>query len=716
MFERLLRQTAVFLVKHGDTRDCDRIRYETILFFARSLFLFALLSYSHSFPVDLVIAFCIQREQALMLKVVRIFVVGVLSVSARHKKPMSAPDGIESFPGKVEEKGQGPGDAVVSLVDDKAIKAAAAADTNQILGGLVLTPETPAGDVLLPLSSSLVGNAGDVSAVGNDGKDNVDSVPCDSTEEMKTAPSLLSVVAVQGHTPDGGDGLGGGGGPSLTPVGSEVGKPATLWARLPQDVTAAVLRAVNVPELQVEFCRPSFVSFAEAFSGQLMYAVEDVEYVRTSCVPYSSSEVRLHHWESANLREDLFVLGLCDDRLFGLRSYRKRCGRSFARHFELFSCVASPCTVLVCALLQFLRCPVSRCHCHRCIKARLMELVGVAADIADASACSRTAAGGRLSGVARLPDARDIVSGNMVHTSTPNTPLDLFGCVGEGAPAEAMAEEALRLWVGVARAPPGSREAVLPWREGVEERDVCGNSEVRERLSGAGPAMDEATAVDMPVLKAIFCTSDAIRLQLEQSLLLVCGGSGGGSDGGSGAARDDVRTASGNTQQQEGQCGDDSLGTVASPHPGVTTMDETSVRTAADGVREHVVRLLLDNIPREDKIQEGGGMVVTTVDGEEVEKRRALAGAARRRQQESRRRDCTQLFHVLCHLVGESMRASAGKHRAREEVGSAVDGSDVGGFDVDSLTCNVKERLLAHPCTERRGAKEADRDTLLVSA
>ena len=34
--------------------------------------------------------------------------------------------------------------------------------------------------------------------------------------------------------------------------------------------------------------------------------------------------------------------------------------------------------------------------------------------------------------------------------------------------------------------------------------------------------------------------------------------------------------------------------------------------------------------------------------------------------------------------------------------------------DVNEMICNVVSRLLEHPCSERRGAKDTDKDTLLV--
>lgn len=367
-------------------------------------------------------------------------------------------------------------------------------------------------------------------------------------------------------------------------------------------------------------------------------------------------------------------------------------------------------------------------------KARLMDLVGVAADIADAAACSRTAVGCRVAGVARLPDTSIPPPNNMVQTSAP---LDLFGCVGEGAPAEAMAEEALNLWVGVSHTPRGAQREVLSLREEGDGRGGRGGGGARERISETGLAMDEATSMDGPILKAIFCTSVSIRLQLAQSLLSVCGG-GGGNDGGLLKAKENSASSSpgqtaalstaptvaslGTTQQggQDGQCSDDSPGTAAGTtsttnKQGPGSTDERSRRGDTGGLRKHVVRLLLGGIPRADKSQAGGAMPILRVGGEEVAKRRALAGDARRRQQEARRRDCTQLFDVLCHLVEESIKSSTDKGRASET------GEMVGGcpkhddFDVDGLTSDVQERLLAHPCTERRGAKEADRDTLLVS-
>ena len=36
------------------------------------------------------------------------------------------------------------------------------------------------------------------------------------------------------------------------------------------------------------------------------------------------------------------------------------------------------------------------------------------------------------------------------------------------------------------------------------------------------------------------------------------------------------------------------------------------------------------------------------------------------------------------------------------------------GVNVDDMVSHVVSRLLEHPCSERRGAKDGDKDTLLV--
>ncbi|CAN0036660.1 unnamed protein product, partial [Ectocarpus sp. 8 AP-2014] len=327
------------------------------------------------------------------------------------------------------------------------------------------------------------------------------------------------------------------------------------------------------------------------------------------------------------------------------------------------------------------------------LQTRLMELAGVAADIADASSRTTGGAGG-VRQQADPPRPSESAPGR-------TAPLDLFGWVGEGAPADAMAQEALRLWVGVSRA-PARRHGRLPLPSGkrrVEGRQGVADDGRSSTAAGPGAAMDG------PILKAIFCASDAIRLQLAQSLLSVCGGTGGpvGGTGGEGvgaltagssspmggAVPSDV--ASGNTEEETDDGVLVSLGAgeesatagTGSPAPEAEAAASAGVRTI-DGLREHVVRLLLANMPR----AEG-------------------AGAGPRRRRPSGRKDCTQLFDVLCSLVEESMKAAAAAAACTTE-------AEHGRLRVDSLTADVVERLLAHPCTERRGAREIDQDTLLV--
>ncbi|CAM9236271.1 unnamed protein product, partial [Ectocarpus fasciculatus] len=332
------------------------------------------------------------------------------------------------------------------------------------------------------------------------------------------------------------------------------------------------------------------------------------------------------------------------------------------------------------------------------LQTRLMELAGVAADIADASSRAAGAAGGVRQQQTELPRPSESAPGN-------TAPLDLFGWVGEGAPADAMAQEALRLWVGVSRAPPRRRGRLpLPSGERRAEGEPGVPDDGRSSTAAAGPG----AAIDGPILKAIFCASDAIRLQLAQSLLSVCGSSGstggpvvcspvggigdegvgtltpGSSSPVDGAVPSDVDAASGNTEEEtddgvlvnlgEGSAaaGTGSLAPEAEKEEGAAS---AGIRTA-DCLREHVVRLLLANMPR-------------AADG---------AGAGRRQRRPSGQRDCTQLFDVLCSLVEESMKGGVEHDR----------------LGVDNLTADVVERLLAHPCTERRGAREVDQDTLLV--
>lgn len=297
-----------------------------------------------------------------------------------------------------------------------------------------------------------------------------------------------------------------------------------------------------------------------------------------------------------------------------------------------------------------------------------MELAGVAADIADA----RASAGDKSN--SRSSSSRPAVA----------APLDLFGCVGEGAPADAMAQECLLLWVGVSRAPLG---AWVP-RDGHGGRrgsEGVHSDNIRRCLKGR---------LDGPVLKAIFCASDAIRLRLAQSLLQVCSVDAGTSRGGvDGVAKyttvgQDTAVGQDTTVGRDTTVGQDAAGGknddegVVIVHLDDGRSPDTRFRvreaskdnkeacfeggeaTVVNEIRKHVVRLLLDNVPRPEKTSGGedcgpkvgegalsvSGSVLETVPGTGSETGSGIPRA--------RRRDCTQLFDVLCTLVGESMKVS----------------------------------------------------------
>ncbi|CAM9998552.1 unnamed protein product, partial [Ectocarpus sp. 12 AP-2014] len=140
------------------------------------------------------------------------------------------------------------------------------------------------------------------------------------------------------------------------------------------------------------------------------------------------------------------------------------------------------------------------------LQTRLMELAGVAADIADARSRATGGAGaagaaGRVRQQADPPRPSESAPGN-------TDPLDLFGWVGEGSPADAMAQEALRLWVGVSRA-PARRHGRLQLPSG--ERQAEGGQGVPDDGRSSTAAGHHGAAMDGPILKAIFCASDAIR-------------------------------------------------------------------------------------------------------------------------------------------------------------------------------------------------------------
>lgn len=363
-------------------------------------------------------------------------------------------------------------------------------------------------------------------------------------------------------------------------------------------------------------------------------------------------------------------------------------------------------------------------------QARLMELAGVAADIADARAPPTTAT------PAAVADRRPAGRQHRAHAAAlPGNgsiapPLALFGSVGEGPPADSMAQEALLLWVAIALAPAKSWTASSFVSRGEASKDAsAGGEAVLVRPS-------QVDAMDEPILKGIFCASDAIRRRLARSLLEVCGDGGDGgraveppapppvdavAGGGSKAAgREGERgemeeegdaasasdyasasatatvTATGLTLEVEAEAGAEAEASAASSEvvgmsDGGTEEDDVVLVRLGDGrdpesssaapnaagaeksaaattalstsgevpeevacrgggervvcpsageLREHVVRLLLNSIPRVDKSGVSGGTRAGKV-----------PRAVPRWKQRDRKRDCTELFDVVCALV-----------------------------------------------------------------
>lgn len=277
---------------------------------------------------------------------------------------------------------------------------------------------------------------------------------------------------------------------------------------------------------------------------------------------------------------------------------------------------------------------------------RLMELAGVAAEISDLRA--------------RRPGSRYPRREHLVDHST--APLDLSGCVGEGTPAEVMVEEALSLWVGITHASFGAHASTRA------EEDVS----LPKRQSSL-------KRLDDPVLKAIFCASDAIRVRLARSLLEVCedddlslcGSSPRGSRNGAAAKSEPVLSmgSADDSEKASAACGgmENSAGTRLE---GVGENEETSERLPTTALtparvetperenfvgelRTYVVRLLLDNIPRAKVMSVSAGKLATEVSG-------TPGGAQPATEPGSREQnlDCTQLFHVLCALVGMCIKVS----------------------------------------------------------
>lgn len=296
---------------------------------------------------------------------------------------------------------------------------------------------------------------------------------------------------------------------------------------------------------------------------------------------------------------------------------------------------------------------------HATPQARLVELTGVAADIADARAQTQTAGDipfpPRQPGNAMLDAAGGGDGGS--------APLDLFGCVGEGAPADSMAQEALLLWVGMCRAPTecwGSVSGVL-----IEEDEF---------LRGVSDRYRKMSLLDKPVLKGMFCASEAIRVRLAQSLLEVCGAScvargeidspaekGTFSAVGKNAPGTEQKYTKvtmnqglsngvkGTSEEGEKRGGmlllpDTTAETTAAAMPGSVGRRKPLASTAA--LRERVVQLLLANIPWAEKYYlEGEGEVAVV------------------KSRQEQPRNCTQLFDVLCALVGDSIKVKCSHAR-----------------------------------------------------
>lgn len=343
-----------------------------------------------------------------------------------------------------------------------------------------------------------------------------------------------------------------------------------------------------------------------------------------------------------------------------------------------------------------------------------MKLVGVAADVVDARMqrplCSTGAA----------------------------SPLNLFGCVGEGSTADAMAREALLLWVGISSAPQHCSNGR---KTEVGASGVGGGEKAGDSLCPPRTLED----LDAPVLKGIFCASDAIRLRLAKSLLSVCGvdipeveaeDSGAVPGDIAGIEDADVVVQEGGAENIEEVSGDgggvavqtdadvlveegavelenkkSTAGKLTPKEAQVVEYDTFGAHTASaadtedmifeDELPGHIVRLLLDNIPRPEGAA-GGGLPGGALENEAFSR---ASGAVVPGTVVGRRSDCTELFTVLCTLVGESMKVGVGRDRRP---------SKKPALDVQELLSDLVARLVAHPCTERRGSKEDEKDTLLV--
>lgn len=217
------------------------------------------------------------QKQTLILKIARIFLLGVLSAPPaaaavnQPTPPAAARRTLDAPPATAVAAGAGAGavaPAAVAAVAPEGGGGGVAlrdgADGGGDGGGFVNSAEA-----LLPPSSSSGVAGGDAAGLGVSCSGS--SISGTETETRSLAPgespSLLEAVARspsegedQGGVGGGGGGGGGAGGTSggccggdasATCSGPESRERGGLWACLPVDVTAAVLGAVELPELQV---------------------------------------------------------------------------------------------------------------------------------------------------------------------------------------------------------------------------------------------------------------------------------------------------------------------------------------------------------------------------------------------------------------------------------------------------------------------------------
>lgn len=198
-------------------------------------------------------------KQTLILKVVRIFLLGVLSSPAGANQPtptaalatLDAPTTaavVAPAPAPVPEEGEGMplrGGAGGAAETEGAAVAAAAALNGGAAGG--------GGGGIVGSAKALPPSLSSTGVTGGDAA-GLDVSCSSSTEtEMRLSPEESTLEdGIQSPLQGGDRGDGGGGGKASTTFsGPEFRERGSLWACLPVDVTAAVLAAVELPELQV---------------------------------------------------------------------------------------------------------------------------------------------------------------------------------------------------------------------------------------------------------------------------------------------------------------------------------------------------------------------------------------------------------------------------------------------------------------------------------